>query len=164
MLLSEEPKGGFVADLIDVAEATVDSVVQLASPGASAMIMVDIDRSDGDITATGETAAASWRDQKLYLYLVTLKTAAAGAKTVTIKVKDFAGMEKPSVDALTSVIGTQDMYIRRADDGLTEGRDLLTVKTEVAAPAVTLGSGTGFFIAHGEGTMIPAGGYLVLTK
>ena len=56
------------------------------------------------------------------------------------------------------------MYIRRTDDGLVEGRDILTVKTNVAAPVVALTGGTGFFIAHGEGTTIPAGGYLVLTK
>ena len=56
------------------------------------------------------------------------------------------------------------MYIRRTDDGLVAGRDLLTVKTNVAAPVVALTGGTGFFIAHGEGTTIPAGGYLVLTK
>ena len=32
VLLSEEPKGGLIADLIEVAEATIDSVVKLASP------------------------------------------------------------------------------------------------------------------------------------
>ena len=38
----------------------------------------------------------------MHLYLVTLKAAAAGEKTVTIKVKDFAGNERPGVsDALT---------------------------------------------------------------
>ena len=162
VLLSEEPKGGFVADSLEVAEATVDSVVQLTSPGASVSLVADIDRDD-TVTPAGEDAAATWRDQELYLYLVTLKTAAAGAKTVTIKVKDFASMEKPAVDA-NNVIGNQQMYIRRADDGLEEDRDILTVKTEVAAPVVALTGGTGFFIAHGEGTTIPAGGYLVLTK
>ena len=79
VLLSEEPKDGFNKDLLEVTGATVSSVVKLASPGSSA-------------TVNGTTVSASWRDNKLHLYLVTLETQ-RGEKTVTIKVKDFAGME-----------------------------------------------------------------------
>ena len=82
ILLSEDPKGGFTKDLVEVTDATVSSVVKLASPGSSA-------------TVNGTTVRASWWDNKLHLYLVTLETQ-PGDKTVTIKVKNFAGMEKPT--------------------------------------------------------------------
>ena len=171
VLLSEEPKGGLVADLIEVAEATVDSVVKLASPepGAPVFPIAAVDRNDDDDESDpGEALVAvadavTWRDGKIYLYLVTLNAAGTGEKTVTVKIKDFAGMERPNPDE-NNVVGDQEMYIRRAEDGLVEGRDLLTVKTNVAAPVVNLTGGTGFFIDHTEGTTIPAGGYLVLTK
>ena len=108
VLLSEEPKDGFNKDLLEVTGATVSSVVKLASPGSSA-------------TVNGTTVSASWRDNKLHLYLVTLETQ-RGEKTVTIKVKDFAGMEKPT--------DTNTQYVRQPDAALTEGRDTLTVKTD----------------------------------
>ena len=112
VLLSEEPKDGFNKDLLEVTDATVSSVVKLASPGSSA-------------TVNGTTVSASWRDNKLHLYLVTLETQ-PGEKTVTIKVKNFAGMEKPTDGS------AQEMYLRRADSALVEGRDILTVKTKTA--------------------------------
>ena len=108
VLLSEEPKDGFNKDLLEVTGATVSSVVKLASPGSSA-------------TVNGTTVSASWRDNTLHLYLVTLETQ-RGEKTVTIKVKDFAGMEKPT--------DTNTQYVRQPDAALTEGRDTLTVKTD----------------------------------
>ena len=109
VLLSEEPKSGFNKDLLAVTDATVSSVVKLASPGASA-------------TVNGVTVRASWRDNQLHLYLVTLETQ-WGEKTVTIKVRNFAGTEKPSAGS------AQEMYLRRADSTLVEGRDILTLKT-----------------------------------
>ena len=109
VLLSEEPKSGFNKDLLAVTDATVSSVVKLASPGASA-------------TVNGVTVRASWRDNRLHLYLVTLETQ-WGEKTVTIKVRNFAGTEKPSAGS------AQEMYLRRADSALVEGRDILTLKT-----------------------------------
>ena len=108
VLLSEEPKDGFNKDLLEVTGATVSFVVKLASPGSSA-------------TVNGTTVSASWRDNTLHLYLVTLETQ-RGEKTVTIKVKDFASMEKPT--------DTNTQYVRKPDAALTEGRDTLTVKTD----------------------------------
>ena len=108
VLLSEEPKDGFNKDLLEVTGATVSSVVKLASPGSST-------------TVNGRTVSASWRDNRSHLYLVTLETQ-QGEKTVTIKVKDFAGMEKPIGGA------SQEMYIRN-DSRLTEGTELPTLHT-----------------------------------
>ena len=105
VLLSEEPKGGFNRNLLEVKNATVSSVVKLASPGASE-------------TVNGTTVSASWRDNRLHLYLVTLETQ-QGEKTVTIKVENFAGMEAQ----------TQETYVRKPDSALTEGKDILTIKT-----------------------------------
>ena len=108
VLLSEEPKDGFTQDLLEVTGATVSSVVKLASPGSSA-------------TVNGTTVSASWRDNKLHLYLVTLETQ-RGERTVTIKVKNFAGKETPTGAQF------QQMYVRLSDAALTKGRDKLTVK------------------------------------
>ena len=108
ILLSEAPKDGFTQDLVEVTDATVSSVVKLVSPGSSA-------------TVNGTTVRASWRDNTLHFYLVTLETQ-PGDKTVTIKVKNFAGMEKPT--------NTNTQYVRKPDAALTEGRDKLTVKTK----------------------------------
>ena len=109
VLLSEAPKDGFSRELLEVKDATVSSIVKLASPGSSA-------------TVNGVPVSASWRDNQLYLYLVTLETQ-SGEKTVTIKVKNFAGMEKPSPGS------AQQMYLREADPNLVEGKDKLTLKT-----------------------------------
>ena len=103
VLLSEEPKGGFTADLLEVPEATVTSVVRLVSPGRSA-------------TVNGTTVHASWRDGNLHSYLVTLASK-PGERTVVIKVKDFAGMERPTT--------AHQMYTHT----LIEGKDKLTLKT-----------------------------------
>ena len=107
VLLSEKPKDSFTADLLEVTDATVTSVVKLASPGASA-------------TVNGSTVSATWRDNQLHPYLVTLASK-PGEKTVTIKVKNFAGMEHP-----TTIHHT---YTRPPDSALTEGRDKLTLNT-----------------------------------
>ena len=107
VLLSEKPKDSFTSDLLEVTDATVKSVVKLASPGASA-------------TVNGSTVSATWRDNQLHPYLVTLASK-PGEKTVTIKVKNFAGMEHP-----TTIHHT---YTRPPDSALTEGRDKLTLNT-----------------------------------
>ena len=106
VLLSEEPRGGFSEGLLEVTNANVHSVVNLASPGSST-------------TVNGRTVSASWRDNRLHFYLVTLETH-PGEKTVTIKVKNFAGMEPE----------TQETYIRKPDAELIEGKDKLTIKTD----------------------------------
>lgn len=107
VLLSEEPEDGFTADILEVTDATVISIVKLVSPGPSA-------------TVNGSTVSATWRDNELHPYLVTLASK-PGEKTVVIKVKNFAGMERP-----TTVDHT---YTRLPDSVLTEGRDKLTLKT-----------------------------------
>ena len=105
VLLSEEPRGGFSEGLLEITNASVHSVVKLTSPRSST-------------TVNGRTVSASWRDNRLHLYLVTLETQ-PGEKTVTIKVKNFAGMETE----------TQETYIRKPDAELIEGKDKLTIKT-----------------------------------
>ena len=112
VLLSEEPKDGFTADLLEVTDATVTSVVRLVSPGPSA-------------TVNGTTVRASWRDGNLHWYLVTLASK-PGEKTVVIKVKDFAGMERPTT--------AHQMYTHT----LTEGRDKLTLKTNRDATRIVV--------------------------
>ena len=54
VLLSEDVKGGLVADLIEPAEATVKSVVKLASP-PEGMLTTDI----GIVTARSDHGAAA---------------------------------------------------------------------------------------------------------
>ena len=108
VLLSEEPTDGFTANLLEVTDATVTSVVKLVSPGPSA-------------TVNGTTVRASWRDHNLHSYLVTLASK-PGEKTVVIKVKNFTGMERPT--------DTNTQYIRKPDAALTEGKDTLTLKTD----------------------------------
>ena len=162
VVLSEPPKEA-IKDLIEASEADVDSVIELTSPGASSTFMADINR-DGTATPAGEDGAATWRDNMLHLYLVTLKTK-PGKKTVTIKIKNFTGMEKPLVDATTNVIGDQDMYIRRADSGLEEGRDILTLTTETAkTPAAIKTAGIELHLPHGDAPEIPVGGYFLLVR
>ena len=160
VLLSEAPHGGLTPALVNVGDnATVSSVLKLASPRAAmtSIAMGIIARDDNE--QIGDTAGDldTWRDGKLHLYLVTIATK-PGDLEVSVKINNFDSQEKPSP-------GTgQAMYIRDAESGLTEGRDKLTVKTNAPDPVVAKVGGFGFFIGHGEGTMIPAGGYLVLTK
>ena len=158
VVLSEAPKEA-IKDIIEASEATVNSVVELASPGASSTFMADINR-DGTDTPAGEEGAATWRDNKLRLYLVTLATK-EGEKTVKIKIKNFAGMERPLADAATNVVGAQDMYTRRLDDGLEEGRDILTVKTNTALITV---KSAGIEVNLLNEGIIPKDGYLVVAK
>ena len=112
VLLSEEPKDGFTADLLEVPEATVTSVVRLVSPDQSA-------------TVNGTTVRASWRDGNLHWYLVTLASK-PGERTVVIKVKDFAGMERPTT--------AHQVYTHT----LTEGKDKLTLKTNREATRIVV--------------------------
>ena len=112
VLLSEEPKDGFTADLLEVPDATVTSVVRLVSPGAST-------------TVNGTTVRASWRDGNLHWYLVTLASK-PGERTVVIKVKDFAGMEHPTT--------VHQMYTHT----FTEGKDKLTLKTNREATKIVI--------------------------
>ncbi len=158
VLLSEKPKEA-VKDLIDVGDnATVASVVKLASPVTPPMV---INRTQ-DANQAGiemEASVPSWRDGMVHLYLVTLKTKAEGAKDVTIKVTDFAGMEKPPAGS------AQEMYIRAADSALVAGRDVLMVKTNnPAAAAAAKPAGTPLSLRHEEAAMIPANGYYLLTR
>ena len=133
VLLSEEPKDGFNQELLEVTNATVRSFVKLASPGSST-------------TVNGTTVRASWRDNQLHLYLVTLETQ-PDEKTVEIKVKNFAGKETPT-GALN-----QETYVRAADNALTEGRDKLTVKTNRNTPITRIITIT---VKLPENTTIPA--------
>ena len=160
ILLSEEPKGGLVADLIDAGDSTVDSIVKLSSPADT--VMSDdaglVARDTEFDTAVGVNTLASWRDGKAHLYLVTFKTK-PGEKTVKIKIKNFLSKETPTGAQL------QETYVQATpESALTEGRDLLTVKTKTDDGSVPLTGGSGMWIPHGEGAMIPAGGFLVLTK
>ena len=155
ILLSEEPKGGLVEDLIELGELDFGSLVKLASPG-SAMTIGDA----GLVARTGETLGgtdgintlASWRDGNLHLYLLTVKTK-LGEKTATIRVKNFLGKEQPT--------GTlnQETYVRASDSALVEGRDKLTAKTNITDPAVKA-AGTEYKI--GNEKRIPKDGYLVV--
>ncbi|MCY3722590.1 MAG: hypothetical protein OXG97_10250 [Candidatus Poribacteria bacterium] len=166
ILLSEEPMGGFKADHIDSGESTVESVVKLAYPMTvdfSAIMLRSAANNGGTaetaptqiISDDGTSGMATWRDRKLHLYLVTFK-AKAGEKTVNIKVKDFAGMERP-----TGAI-TQQSYVRNPDNMLTAGRDILTVKTKTADPKTPKAAGMKFGLPKDK--VIPAGGYLVLAE
>ena len=161
VLLSEDAKtedpaaGGLTKDLIDVGDdATVNSVVKLASP-AGTTVTADA----GLVARTGETLGTNfsdldtWRDGMLHLYLVTIGTK-PGEKTVTVKVKDFAGMENPAPGT------AQEMYIRAADTALVEGRDKLTVKTNTANPAVSLDPGHVVNLTNKR--VLPMDGYLIV--
>ena len=93
VLLSEDVrKDGLKAGGLDVGDATIKSVVKLASPGTLPMIVSRTQTTDAGIEM--EAAAATWRDTMVHLYLVTLTTKGPGEKTATIKVKDFVGNEK----------------------------------------------------------------------
>ena len=169
ILLSEEPKGGFNKDLIEVSDADVASVVKLASPMAVPMGIMerpaennggtaeDLSTVAAGLTTNADrtaTSYATWRDDKIHLYLVTFNTK-EGEKTVKIKVKDFAGMERP-----TGAI-TQPSYVRKPDSMLTEGRDILTVKTNTA---LTTPKSAGIEVKLLNEGIIPANGYLVVAK
>ena len=156
VLLSEDVrKDGLKKDGLDVGDATVKSVTKLASPPGT-MLISDaglVSRPDAALTGTAALSTlASWRDGKLHLYLVTLTTKGPGEKTATIKVKNFAGNEKPTV-------GSQ-MYTRAADTALVEGRDILTVKTKLAAAVKK----EGIRVNLAKDKVIPASGYLVVAE
>ena len=166
ILLSEEPKGGFNKDLIDPGESTIASVVKLVSPMAVPMGLMarSADNNGGtaetlptEIAPTDRTTAAfsTWRDDNIHLYLVTFNTK-AGEKTVNIKVKDFAGMERP-----TGAV-KQPSYVRKPDSRLTAGRDILTVKTKQDDPKEAKAAGVKFVLPKEK--YIPGGGYLVVTE
>ncbi len=157
VLLSEDAKGGLTKDLIDVGDnATVNSVLKLASP-AGATMSDDaglVSRTTEFDTAVRLDTLDTWRDGMLHLYLVTIGTK-PGEKTVTVKVKNFAGMERPAPTV------AQEMYNRDADSALVEGRDKLTVKTKTADPKTPKAAGVAFKVPKEK--YIPGGGYLVLT-
>ena len=156
ILLSEEPKGGFNKDLIEVSDADFSSLVKLVSPATVPTGLVQRGTTavptaiaPDDRTSSG---LSTWRDDKIHLYLATFKTK-AGEKTVKIKIKDFAGMERPT-GALT-----QQTYVREPDSDLTEGRDILTVKTKRDDPSIKT---AGFDVVLDKEKRIPASGYLVV--
>ena len=90
----------------------------------------------------------------LHLYLVTLTTKGPGEKTATIKVKSFAGNEVPLATE------AQEMYTRAPDTDLVEGRDILTVKTKLAAAVKK----EGIRVNLAKDKVIPASGYLVVAE
>ena len=159
VLLSEDvKKDGLKKDGLDVGDATVKSVTKLASPPAG-MLVSDI----GVMIRPGDTAFAAdanagtldtWRDGMLHLYLVTLTTKGPGEKTATIKVKSFAGNEVPLATE------AQEMYTRAPDTDLVEGRDILTVKTKLAAAVKK----EGIRVNLAKDKVIPASGYLVVAE
>ena len=153
MLLSEDvKKDGLKAGGLDVGDATVKSVTKLASPTDDMPIAL-IDRTTGTLAAAvNADTLDSWRDGKVHLYLVTLTTKGPGEKTATIKVKNFAGNEKPTVGA--------QMYTRAADTALVEGRDILSVKTKLAAAVKK----EGIRVNLAKDKVIPASGYLVVAE
>ena len=134
VLLSEEPKGGFNKDLVDVGDkATVNSVVKLATPASTTTIGDAglVSRPDTPLTDTALVSTlASWRDGNVHLYLVTIG-AKPGDQTVSVKIKNFASMENPAPGT------AQNMYIRAADSSLVANRDMLTVKTKQAGTPAT---------------------------
>ena len=166
VLLSEDAKGGLVADLIDPGESTVASVVKLASPpgtmtiGDAGLVARPV---FGTVRQSAETLSDTaslntldtWRDGDLHLYLVTLNTK-PGDLTAVIKINEFAGNELPTPGT------AQQMYSRYADAGLTEGRDKLTVLTNTADPKPALKGG--IRVALGANIVIPAGGYLIVAE
>jgi len=169
ILLSEEPKGGFKKDHIEVSDATVASIVKLSSPADSRTVAMmglmsrgTAENTDTNIphdffaTPATETAMsiASWRDMKLHLYLVTFNTK-EGEKTVKIKIKDFEGMNRPTGSLVS------EYYVRKADSMLTEGRDILTVKTNTA---LTTPKSAGIEVNLLNEGIIPKDGYLVVAK
>ncbi len=157
VLLTEEPKGGFTKDHLELTELDFGSIVKLASPEEAAVAAIPaVDRNgDNDMDDTGEAtidagnAAASWRDGELHLYLVTVKTK-PGEKTAVVAIKSFAGMENPAPG-----VG-QEMYNQLSG----EGRDKLTVMTKRDDPAVALASGHEVKLKNIR--VIPAGGYLIV--
>ena len=149
VLLSEDVKGGLVAGLIEPAEATVKSVVKLASPATLPMI---VSRTQ---TAM-EASVATWRDGKLHLYLVTLTAKPPGEKAVTIKIKSFAGNEIP----LATDTGGQEMYTRALDIDLVNGRDILKVTTKLAAAVKK----AGIRVNLAKDKVIPGSGYLIAAE
>ena len=161
VLLTEEPKGGLTKDHLALTELDFGSIVKLASPSAAAVALMTfpaVDRNgDNDNTDTGEaaiaagSAAASWRDGMLHLYLVTLKTK-PGEKTAVVGIKSFAGMENPAPGA------GQEMYNMLSG----EGRDQLTVKTKRDDPQTPKAAGLKFSLPKDK--VIPAGGYLVVAE
>ena len=156
VLLSEDAKGGLITDLIDVGDtATVNSVLKLASPaGTVQQADIGIIGADGNPVTAGTVADLdTWRDGEVHLYLVTIGTK-PGDKTVTIKVKDFAGMERPAPGT------AQEMYIRAADSALVEGRSKLTVMTKRDDPPTALADGHVVELTNKR--VIPAGGYLIV--
>ena len=183
VLLSEDSSADptdLANEFVNVTNATVSSVVKLASPpaipgdsGSPAHPAVDIN-GDGDTADTNgttlgltpptlfnEAAVAAgtlpvtWRDGALHLYLVTIATQ-PGDHEVTIQVNDFPGMENPTPGM------AQQMYIRAADPILPEGRQELTVMTSIPDPADPLTPG--ITVGIPENTIIPAGGYLVVAE
>ena len=159
VLLSEDvKKDGLKAAGLDVGDATVKSVTKLASPPESMLVSdIGIVQRSGQTAFTATTNAGdldTWRDGKLHLYLVTLTTKGPGEKTATIKVNNFAGNEIPESNE------AQEMYTRNPDVDLVEGRDILRVKTKLAAAVKK----SGIRVNLAKDKVIPAGGYLIAAE
>ena len=157
VILSENPKDGLNKDLIEVGEGAVESVAKLASlPSVPNRDLNGDGDTDDDVGETDTQMNATWRDGMAVAYLVTIKPK-TGDKTVTIKIKNFDGMEMPAPGSL------QEVYSRPTT--LIENRHKLTVKTNVKGPdPKDKLAGFEVNVDHDKGTMIPASGYLLLTK
>ena len=164
VLLSEDAKtedpaaGSLTKDHIDVGDnATVNSVLKLASPVGT----MTVEQIGGLVAADGTAVGGNtvlntldtWRDGNLHLYLVTIGTK-PGEKTVTVKVKNFAGMENPAPGT------AQEMYITAGDSALVEGRNKLTVKTKRDNPPTQKPDGHVVDLTNKR--VIPEDGYLVV--
>ena len=111
-----------------------------------------------EMLAASVRAAASvptGRDAMVYPYLVTLTPKYANTNDVVVKVKEFEDLTSP----------VSERYIPpRLESGYTEGLDKLTIMVSAAKTPDALGAGTSLSLPHGEGAMIPANGFYLLTK
>ena len=94
------------------------------------------------------------RDNMLHPYTVILTPKYENKDDIVVKVKAFENTDTPISEKYTPP---------RTDDGYVEGRHKLSIKVgkETLTP---LTSGTQLYLPHGEGAMIPASGFYLLTK
>ena len=98
---------------------------------------------------------ATGRDAMLYPYVVTIAPKyPAGKANIVLKIGAWEDTNTPISNKYTPP---------PTDDDYTEGVDMLTIK--VGKETLTaLTSGTQLYLPHGEGAMIPASGFYLLTK
>ena len=98
---------------------------------------------------------ATGRDDMLHPYVVTITPKyPAGKADIVLKIGAWEDTTLPTANKYTPPL---------TDDGYTEGVDKITIK--VGKEILTaLESGTPLYLPHGEGAMIPASGFYLLTK